>query len=342
MWSNKLSYTVDNLLEKLAVVGQNKIWKEIPESVTVQGLVSNIKLYSHKSYFDLIGSGRKIRACCDAKDTPSEGAAIEFNGLVTLKTSTHSTNLQVIINGSPIGTWERFSQEGVSLTKGDLVKYNNQPLSSLIGSFNLHKLLLIGTKTAIGDIESIISKDSLVTVIASEITVSKKEEVLSALKTAKHDLKEKEDFFISAFAVIRGGDDDSMGVWDDPVVVKAMLDVGIPFFTALGHSHRVTLADKYAAQSFPTPGNFASSINEEVRRYEYLHSLIHEKNKLTDELKNNDRQLKNIEISNQHKDKDFIDLSDKYKWLKIAFFVVCLLFLVVLGLGIYLLPKLST
>ncbi len=128
-----MNYTVDNLLEKLSVVGNNKIWKEIPEGVTVKGVVSNVKSYDKKSYFDLVGSGKRLRACCSNDDAPSEGAAIEFTGLITLRTKSHDTSLQVMLNGSPVGIWERHKASSV-LTGKDLVKYNNMPLSSLVQS----------------------------------------------------------------------------------------------------------------------------------------------------------------------------------------------------------------
>ena len=122
-----MTYTVDNLLEKLALVGNNKIWKEITETVTVKGVVSSLKLYDKTAYFDLEGSGKKIKAICDKSDAPCVGEAIEFNGLIMLKTNTFGTALQIQIKGSPVGTWERH-KPGPVLTKHDLVKYNNQPI----------------------------------------------------------------------------------------------------------------------------------------------------------------------------------------------------------------------
>ena len=330
-----MNYTVDNLLEKLSVVGNNKIWKKIPEGVTVKGVVSNVTSYDKKkSYFDLLGSGKRIRACCSIDDTPSEGAAIEFTGLITLKTNSYGTYLQVMINGSPVGTWERHKPTSV-LTSKDLVKYNNMPLSSLIQKFETGRLLIVGSETAINDVTSALNSDSFVNIEHRVVTVSNKAKVLDLLKGVKDNTKEYGGL-LPAFAVVRGGDDDSMDVWDDPEVVKALLDVGIPYFTALGHSHRVTLADKYAAQSFPTPGNFGSSINHEADHYLYSQSIQHENNRLSSDLKNNaaktrlleEQDIKTQVILKQHKSAN--------KWLKLILWVLLILLLSVILVGAYL------
>jgi len=324
-------YTVDNLLQKLALVGNSKIWKEIPEGVTVKGIASNIKPYDRKTYFDLLGSGKKIRACCASEDTPSEGAAIEFNGLVTLQTNNHGTNLQIMINGSPIGSWER-QKKSTILTSKDLVKYNNKPLSSLIGEFQTKRLLLIGTETAINDVIATLNTEGI-EVVSSIVKVSQKSEVLSLLKKLKEDPYTSN--IVGAIAVVRGGDDDSMDVWDDSEVVKSLLDVGCPFFTALGHSHRVTLADKYAAQSFPTPGNFASSFNEESRAFESSLSLNNNINLLEKEVKESSLSIRLLEDRKLASEADIKLLKSKNRGLKLLSFGLMFGLILLLTFGFY-------
>ena len=327
-------YTVDNLLEKLAVVGNNKIWKEIPEGVTIKGIVSNIKVYDKKSYFDLVGSGKRIRACCSSDDTPSEGAAIEFSGIITLQTNPHGTSLQIMINGSPVGTWERHKSSS-ALTGKDLVKYNNMPLSSLIERFENGSLLVVGSETGIHDVVSAINKDSFVKIEQSIVAVSKKADVLNLLMKIKKDSL-KYQKLLPAFAVVRGGDDDSMMVWDDPDTVSALLDVGIPFFTALGHSHRVTLADKYAAQSFPTPGNFGSSINQEAEKYLYLQSMQNDKNNLVLSVKNNEAKIRFLENSEEKAQEKLQLLKSKNRGLRFMLWAFLVGFILLISLGTYL------
>ena len=48
--------------------------------------------------------------------------------------------------------------------------------------------------------------------------------------------------------------------------MQALLKTEKPFFAALGHAHSITLTDKYADQSFPTPSSLAESINLEAMR----------------------------------------------------------------------------
>lgn len=52
----------------------------------------------------------------------------------------------------------------------------------------------------------------------------------------------------------RGGSNDaSEDVWDDPAFVARLLNLGVPFYTAVGHSDGLHLADLYAEGAFATP-----------------------------------------------------------------------------------------
>ncbi len=163
---------------------------------------------------------------------------------------------------------------------------------------------------------SALNSDSFVNVEHIVVTVSSKRKVMDLLKEIKEETKQYGGL-LPAFAVVRGGDDDSMDVWDDPDVIRALLDVGIPYFTALGHSHRVTLADKYAAQSFPTPGNFGSSINHEVDHYQYSQSTQHDNKNLSLALKNNEAKTRLLEEQDKKTQALLQYHKSKNKWLKL-------------------------
>ncbi len=75
-----------------------------------------------------------------------------------------------------------------------------------------------------------------------------------------NDIREAEPYNFEAFAIVRGGDDNTMEIWNDPEVVSFLMHYDVPFYTALGHSHSRTLADQYADASFATPTAFGSSV----------------------------------------------------------------------------------
>lgn len=314
-----MTYTVDNLLEKLALVGNNKIWKEITETVTVKGVVSSLKLYDKTAYFDLEGSGKKIKAICDKSDAPCVGEAIEFNGLIMLKTNTFGTALQIQIKGSPVGTWERH-KPGPVLTKHDLVKYNNQPIESFMSELQHgHLFVLIGSDTAINDIVGTVAKEHNIHFDKRIVSVSKKQEILKALKRFNQQIEP-----VAVFAVVRGGDDESITVWDDSEVVKALLDVKLPFYTALGHAHRLTLADSYAAKSFPTPSNLATDINHAAEAYAYQHSQTARINQLTSSLQQTEKTITQLKQELQTP-KDSI-----WKSIAIGLFIILIIAVLIL------------
>jgi exodeoxyribonuclease VII large subunit len=51
-----------------------------------------------------------------------------------------------------------------------------------------------------------------------------------------------------------------MELWNDPEVVAALLDCDSPFYTAIGHSDQLLLADKFADAAFTTPSAFGHEV----------------------------------------------------------------------------------
>jgi len=68
----------------------------------------------------------------------------------------------------------------------------------------------------------------------------------------------------------RGGDDETTSLWDNPDFVNQLVNLGIPFYTALGHAHRLTVAEHYADEAFETPSSLGSAIrtiSKEIEKY---------------------------------------------------------------------------
>lgn len=52
----------------------------------------------------------------------------------------------------------------------------------------------------------------------------------------------------------RGGKDSTIELWNDIQFVSDLLALNVPFYTAIGHSDLITLAEKFSDESFTTPG----------------------------------------------------------------------------------------
>lgn len=143
-----------------------------------------------------------------------------------------------------------------------------------------------------------------------------------------------------------------MKVWDDSDVIKALIDVNIPFFTALGHAHRLTLADKYASDSFPAPVDFSNSLNQEVDHFIYLRSLNKKINILNQKveedleiLKMKEKDIGDIRINaseNMGKmNTELALLRSKNKGIKFIIWGLACVLLVILALSGYFFYKVS-
>jgi exodeoxyribonuclease VII large subunit len=62
------------------------------------------------------------------------------------------------------------------------------------------------------------------------------------------------DHAVAGIGFVRGGSDPlTLQIWNDQALLRAFLAQPLPFYTALGHSQELLLADKYSDESFATP-----------------------------------------------------------------------------------------
>lgn len=76
-----------------------------------------------------------------------------------------------------------------------------------------------------------------------------------------------------AILFVRGGADPTLELWNSPEFVKCLVELEVPFYTALGHSDFVSLADQCADYSYRTPdhlGQAISQANEHITKKEIL------------------------------------------------------------------------
>lgn len=118
---------------------------------------------------------------------------------------------------------------------------------------NLSSFLLLWTETGINDVLSQLDHSTAKSIHRAIIRVGRTDTLLG-------DIRHAEPYNFQAFIIVRGGDDNTMEIWNDPEVVSFLMHYDIPFYTALGHSHSRTLADQYADGSYPTPTAFGSAL----------------------------------------------------------------------------------
>lgn len=65
-------------------------------------------------------------------------------------------------------------------------------------------------------------------------------------------------------ALARGGGAGLELIANSPQVTQAMIDLGVPFYSAMGHGDDIFLMDKYADQNFHTPSELGSALARAV------------------------------------------------------------------------------
>jgi hypothetical protein len=246
---------VDLLLERVASVSNFGYWADNNPYEHVRGKVSLVsKPHYGKVYVTLSGDKGKLKLVCPEHSAPAVGQHIICKGVIEQKFSEFVGGIEVQIKGDPIGEWEPKGYEfksNISLNKN-----THRPLFSFLEEFSVSDLLFLGSETGIKDAVSQMGNHESET-LSHQINVSDSNRILSDLKSViSSGLNAK------GVAIVRGGDDDSIDQWDDPAVVDAFIALDVPFYVAIGHSHRVTLLDKYADQSFSTPSSLGLAVGE--------------------------------------------------------------------------------
>ena len=269
---NELNYTVDNILERVAQINQTEVWKHIKLLVRVEGKVTNTKNtdYNGFTYFDLEGTDAAMRIKCPVKYMPEENANIIFEGTIFFQVNKYKKGgITVVLNGKPVGQIEPIVKQSkpVIINKNQFIK-----LSDFFEKYNFDELYIIGSETGIRDVLSHINFEH--DIKSKIITVASKDIILKELRAMKEH--------VSGFAIVRGGDDnETLSIWDEPEFVKEVVELNIPFFVAIGHSHRKLYIEQYADDSFATPTALGDAITTVITKENQLYNQDKKLAKLT-------------------------------------------------------------
>ncbi len=219
-----------------------------------------------------MGEELSIGFRCPPDAAPArEGQHVVLYGLVSARPSTvKASALQVIVEGTYQGTWvpDEKARNIVRITqrRSQIVR-----LFDFLETQPLSELLVIGTETGMQDTRSALARhfgDTTDEVLQTAVgNFGSSEGLIVSLNAATEATQPQ------ALALVRGGGDErTLRIWDDPALVNHVLKLGIPVFTAIGHSDAHRLIDKYSDEAFPTPTAFGDAIGGVLVRIHHARS----------------------------------------------------------------------
>jgi len=249
------SYTVDALLDRMGVKANMALWASIDTIIRVQGVVGKVKAYKNACYFDLRGAESKLSIKCELALSPQEGDHVIIEGMPSFSPSKFTTGLEVVVKGVPVHQLEIKDAE-VDLALPNLEKPRYLRLYDYLRDHDIKHLHLMGTETAIRDVISHLDAAVAALITTQKVRVSDKNDIYKKLGAVPSGTK--------AIAIVRGGDDATLEVWNDRAVIEALIGLDMPFYLALGHTHGITLASRYADETFHTPSALGSSLRSVI------------------------------------------------------------------------------
>ena len=255
----------------------NQIRIERPTGqVLVKGRVERLSAWPKGSprhlFGELSGGERSIEFRCPVGQGPSAvGDHVVLSGTLTIRPSPVHQGFAVQLVGEVVGSWTRDKPAAAPV----LLERRRGRLSlrQLIAQHGLGSLCLIGSETGLGDARAALLRHrpdapwrEVVCKVADAESV--RETFVQACR----------DHAVAGIAFVRGGSDSlTLQVWNEQALLRSFLAQPLPFYTALGHSQELLLADKYADESFATPtdfgaqaGRFAAELAAEGERKERL------------------------------------------------------------------------
>lgn len=206
------------------------------------------------------GHGPEMAFRCRADEMlPRAGERVVLEGRVEVAFNKELKRFELRLGGTRVGTWGEdvpLSQLTPSLQRrASLVERSRARIGvTKLVRETAGRVLLIGTKTGMTDVQRAAERIGSQVVFDRVITkVLRRKEVLEASREAPTGY--------DAICLVRGGGDpEDFACWNEPELVRGLLEGGRPFYTALGHSdYELTLADLRADESFGTPAEFGGA-----------------------------------------------------------------------------------
>ena len=312
--------TPDDLIAQLRIESPR-------DRVTVKGIAEKLKPFSKEGettqwvYGELRGVEGTIKFRCPATNTPTkEGEAVVLNGFIKIQTSKFHNGLDVILNGEMAGTWTPGVNQSNQIVRLER-KNSRLPLSTFLRDYTLDSLCILASNRGKSDLLAAINKhDTNIHPHIVNCRFNSKKNLLLDFNTAMDNTE------IKGIAFARGGSDDAiMHQWNDAELLAEILDKELPFYTAIGHSDVLLLADKYCDESFTTSTSLGDSLGQAITQI----AKEQQQNKTLKSLYKERDQLRNEKVK----------LTEKQHQLKQTYFkrlLVAILVFLVLAAGLWL------
>ena len=236
----------------------NQIRIERPTGqVLVKGRVERLSAWPKGNprhlFGELVGSDRSIEFRCPVGQGPKAvGDHVVLSGTLTIRPSPIHQGFAVQLVGEVVGSWapEKRAAAPVILER----RRGRLPLKHLIAQHGLESLCLIGSETGLGDARAALLRHCAEAAWREVVCkIADAEAVRACFAQACRD------HAIAGIAFVRGGSDPlTLQIWNDQALLRAFLAQPLPFYTALGHSQELLLADKYSDESFATPSDLGA------------------------------------------------------------------------------------
>ena len=176
------------------------------------------------------------------------------------------------------------------------------PLTQFVAERSHMNLILVGTDVAIEDaLKGLRQAGIPPETVAKFPTVAAKMSYEEGLCNGLSEALERNP---EAIVLLRGGNDSTLGIWNQPTVLNELLKLKCPCYLALGHERFISAADQVVDQSFSNPFDFGSSLGKAIldRAAEL------KKNKIIDQLEFEideiQTTLRSVEIKGRELEKD--------------------------------------
>lgn len=206
-------------------------------------------------------SGKVTFKLKPSPDLKGEGQHIEIIGAVKTSFSKYTTGFDLRIDGEMVAAYQ-VDKRPVTLLNDQRPEQPRISLHGFLQNNPIDSLFLITTEIGLKDFLSgaqpvHIERDIRYAIIK----ISSKTEVFNCLES----IETKSD--IAGLGIIRGGAATAdLRLWDDAEVVQRVLATGLPYYSAVGHSDKLLLIDKYSMESFPVPFAFGQAVGETLGR----------------------------------------------------------------------------
>jgi exodeoxyribonuclease VII large subunit len=260
----------------------NQIRIERPTGqVVVKGQVQRLNAWPKGNprhlFGELLGTDRSIEFRCPIAQGPKAvGEHVVLSGTLTIKASPIHQGFTVQLVGEVVGTWapEKRAAAPVILER----RRGRLPLQHLVAQHGLASVCLIGSETGLGD-----ARTALLRHLADAPWRELPCKIADPQAVRARFAEACRDDTVEGIAFVRGGSDPvSLQIWNDQAFLKAFLEQPVPFYTALGHSQELLLADKYSDESFSTPTDLGAQAGQIARELGAQQRLEQELAKLTE------------------------------------------------------------